>query len=91
MGHNQYKLHDLHLSKMSLPGDVLLVLGSHGGHRVVQVHPDVHERVEEAEERAVAPRGELDAHPDGEGHDAVVHHVKQGHVVRLLAQHEEKL
>ena len=38
------------------PPKVFLVLGSHGSQQVVGVHYDVNERVDEAEESAVAAR-----------------------------------
>lgn len=74
-----------------LPPDVLLVLGAHRRDHVVEVHDDVDESVEEGEEGRVAARGELEAHPDGEGHDAVMDHVERRHVLALLAQDEEEL
>ena len=74
-----------------LPPDVLLVLGSHGGDHVVEVHDDVDESVEEGEECRVAARGELQAHPDGEGHDSMVNDVERRDVLVLLTQDEEQL
>lgn len=46
--------HHLECGEVLLPPDELLVLRSHGGHHVVEVHDDVHERVQHREERAVA-------------------------------------
>ena len=45
--------HHLHGGHVLLPGDEALVLGPHGGHHVVGVHEDVHERVGQTEEGAV--------------------------------------
>lgn len=40
-----------------LPPEVLLYLRSHGGQHVVRVHDDVHEGIQQAEERAVTTCG----------------------------------
>jgi hypothetical protein len=45
-----YQLNPGHIS---LPPEVLLVLGSHGGDHVVRVHGDVHHRVEECNHDAL--------------------------------------
>lgn len=74
-----------------LPPNELGVLGSHGGDHVVEVHDDVHERVEQAEERRVAAGREAQTEPHAHRHDAVVHHVQNRHLFLLLAQHEEEL
>ena len=63
VGHDADELDHLQRGEMLLPPDVLLVLGAHGGDHVVEVHDDVHERVEQAKEGAVAAGGELDSKP----------------------------
>lgn len=72
-----------------LPPDVLLVLRSHGGDHVVEVHDDVYEGVEEGEEGRVAARCELESHPDRERHNTVVDHVQGRDMLVLLAEDEE--
>lgn len=46
--------HHLECSEILLPPNVFLVFGSHRRHHVIEVHNDVHERVEQREESAVA-------------------------------------
>lgn len=88
--HNQDELDHLHHCQVLLPPQVLLHLGSHGGQHVVGVHEDVHEGVQEAKKGRVATGGELDAPPDGDGHDAVVDHVQRGHLIVPLTHHKEE-
>lgn len=83
--------HHLEGGQVLLPPDELLVLGSHGGHHVVEIHDNVHERVQKAEEGRVAAGSEAHAEPDAHRHDAVVDHVQQRNVLVFLAQHEEEL
>lgn len=87
--HDQHELHHLQQGQVFLPPQVLLDFGSHRGEHVVSVHDDVHERVEEAEERAVAAGREFDAPPHRRGHDAVVDDVQRRHLVVPLSHHEE--
>jgi len=88
--HDQDELDHLHDREVLLPPQVLLHLGAHRGQHVVGVHEDVHEGVQESKEGRVAAGRELDAPPDGHGHDAVVDHVQRGHLVVPLAHHEEE-
>ena len=67
----------LHDGEVFLPPDELGVLRSHGGHHVVKVHDDVHERVEQTEEGGVAARQEAHTEPDAHRHQAVVDDVQQ--------------
>ena len=60
MDHDADELRNLELGEVLLPPDVALVLGPHGRYHVVQVHPHVHEGVQEPEEGAVAARRELE-------------------------------
>lgn len=48
------ELNHLHGSQIFLPPEVALHFWSKSGQKVIGVHPDVHECVEQAEERAVA-------------------------------------
>jgi len=86
---NDDELDHLQGGQILLPPEILLVLGTHGGHQIVGVHDDVDEGVEHTEEGAVSSRREFDAPPDGGRHDAVVDHVQIGDLIVLLAQHEE--
>lgn len=89
--HDGDELDHLERGQVLLPPQVLLELRSHCGEQVVRVHDDVHEGVQQAEERAVAARSELHAEPDGHGHAAVVDDVQRGHLARLFPQHKEHL
>lgn len=53
--------HHLQAGQVFLPPQEALVLRSHGGKQVVRVHDDVHERVQQPEERAVAACGRTNA------------------------------
>ena len=64
---------------------------SERGHEVVEVHEDVDECVEEAEEGGVPAGDEAGARPHRHRHDAVVDHVEEAHVGELLAGHEAEL
>lgn len=74
-----------------LPPDVLLVLGSHGGNHIIEVHDNVDKGVEQAEESRVTAGCEADAEPNAHGHDAVMDHMEERDVLVLLAEHEEEL
>lgn len=65
----------LQSSEVLLPPQELLEARPEHCQQVVRVHDYVHKGVEQAEEGAVAARGELDAEPHGHGHAAVVDHV----------------
>lgn len=88
--HHKDELDHLQHGEVLLPPEVALDLGSHRCQHVVGVHDDVDEGVQEAEEGRVTAGSELDAPPDGDGHDAVVDHVQSGHLVVPLAHHEEE-
>lgn len=85
-----YKLHHLECGKVFLPPDVSLVARAHGSHHVVEVHYDVHKRVEEGKERTVATWCKLESHPYRERHDTVVNDVKRGDMLVLFAQYKEE-
>jgi len=87
--HNGDELDHLESGEVFLPPDVLLVLGSHGGHHVVEVHDDVNERVEQSEESRVAAGRETDAEPHAHRHDPVVHHVQKRYVLLFFTQNKE--
>ncbi len=81
----------LESSKVFLPPNELLVLGTHGGHHVVKVHDNVDEGVEQTEKGGVATGSEADSEPDTHRHNTVVDDVKKGDVLVLFAQNEEEL
>lgn len=83
------ELDHLQGGQVLFPPQVLLVFGSHGGEKVVRVHDDVHERVEQTEESSVSARGEFHSPPNGGRHETVVDHVQVRDLVELFAQHEE--
>lgn len=91
VGHDADKLHHLQVCHVALPPRVFLVLGSHGGQHVVEVHEHVHENVEQAEEGGVAARDVSGPGPHRHGHDAMVNHVQQGDLIELFSRHEAKL
>lgn len=72
-----------------LPPDVLLEAGSHGSQHVVGVHDDVHEGVDDADERAMSPGVVLSGSPGHHGHHGVMVHVQEGNLAFLFAQDEE--
>lgn len=59
--------------------------------KVIRVHDDVDESVEEAEEGGMAAGGEFNAKPHRHRHDTVVDHMKSGDLVVLFAENEEEL
>ena len=85
------QFYHLDSGEVLLPPQVLLVLRSQRRHQVVRIHDDVHERVEEAEERGVTAWGELDSEPNRHWHYSMVDHVEGGNVVVFLSQDKEKL
>ena len=74
-----------------LPPDELLVLGSHGSNHVIEVHDNMHECVEQAEEGGMSAGGEANAEPYAHRHDTVVDDMQQRDMLLFLAQHEEEL
>lgn len=53
VGENGDELQHLEGRQVPFPPDVLLVLGTHRGHHVVEVHDYVHEGIEQREERTM--------------------------------------
>lgn len=88
--HNGDELDHLESGEVFLPPDVLLVLGSHSGHHVIEVHDDVNESVEQAEESRVTAGSETNAEPHAHWHDAVVNHVQKRNVLFFFPQNKEK-
>jgi len=86
---NENELDHLHGGQILLPPEVLLVLRSHSGHKVVAVHDHMDEGIEQAEEGTVTSWGELDSPPASGWHDGVVDDVQVGDLIVLLAQYEE--
>lgn len=72
-----------------LPPQVFLELWSHSREHVVEVHHDVHERVDDADEGAVTAWEVFRAAPRNHRHDRVVIQVQERHLIVLLSQHEE--
>lgn len=62
--HDANELHHLQCRHVLFPPGVLLVAGSHGRQHVVQVHADVDEGIEEAEERGVTSSNKTCSNPD---------------------------
>jgi len=90
VGEDQHKLDHLKRGEIFLPPDVLLVLGSHGSHHVVEVHDDVDEGVQQSKECAMTAWSKFHSHPNAHGHAAMVNHMQCRHMLILLAQHEEQ-
>jgi len=84
------ELDQLDAGHVLLPPQVLLVLGSHCGHHVVEVHDNVHARVENANDYALLAGSVLQVAPGEEHRDGVMVHVEERHLVVLLAQHKER-
>lgn len=63
--------------------------GAECSQKVVGVHDDVHEAVDEADESPMAPGQIFDAAPGYDGHHGVVVQVQEGDLLLLLAQDEE--
>lgn len=76
MNHDHHELYNLHRCQVLLPPNIFLEPGSHGRHHVIEVHPDVHEGVQEPEEGAVTAGCKLDTYPGAEGHYTVMNHVQ---------------
>lgn len=87
--HNGDELNHLKSGEIFLPPNEFLVLWSHGGHHVVEIHDDVDESVEQTEESRVATRCETDSEPDAHRHNAVMHNVQKRDMFILFAQNEE--
>lgn len=67
--HDGDELHHLEHGQVLLPPQIFLHLRSHRGQHVIRVHHDVNAGVDEAEERRVTARRELNAPPHTERHD----------------------
>lgn len=72
-----------------LPPQVFLELWSHSRKHVVEVHHDVHERVDNADEGSVPAWEVFCATPRDHGHDGVMVQMQERHLVVLLSQHKE--
>jgi len=88
--HNSDELDHLEGGEVFLPPDELLVLGSHGSNHVIEVHDNMHECVEQAEEGGMSAGGEANAEPYAHRHDTVVDDMQQRDMLLFLAQHEEE-
>ena len=85
------ELNHLKFREVFLPPTIRPESRSQRSQHVVEIHENMHERVEESEERRVSTRNESDAEPDGKRHDAVVNDVKPGNLIVFLAQNEKHL
>lgn len=83
------KLNDLERRKVLLPAEIFLILGSKCGHKIIKVHDDMHQRVDESEEASMTARRVAKSRPQTHRQDAVVDDVENGHLVGFLAQHKE--
>lgn len=72
-----------------LPPQVFLEFWSHRGQHVVEVHDDVHEGVDNADEGSVSAGEVLGATPRDHRHDGVVVQVQERYLVILFPQDEE--
>lgn len=81
--------HHLQVGDPVLPPQVFLEFGSHGCQHVVEVHDDVHEGVDDADEGAVSSGEVLGASPRDHRHDGVVVQVQERYLVILFPQDEE--
>lgn len=86
MGHSERNegdggTHQLKSGNVGLPPKVVV---AHGRQHVVQVHRDVHEAVDEADERPVPARHVLDAAPRHDGHHSMVVQVQKTHLERVI-------
>lgn len=90
MGENSYELDHLERCQMLLPPEVLLVLGSHCRHHVVEVHDDMNEGVEESKEGGVASGQKSGSNPHGTGHDSMMNYMQERDLVELFACDETK-
>lgn len=81
--------HHLQVGDPMLPPQVLLELWSHSREHVVEVHHDVHERVDNADECSMSTREVFCAAPRDHGHDGVMVQMQERYLVVLLSQHKE--
>lgn len=88
---NNFGNYHLEGSEVFLPPQVFPHVRAHRSEHVVRVHDDVHEGIQQPEERGVSARGELHAEPDGHWHYTVVDHMQRRHVVKLLSEYKEDL
>ena len=90
-GRKKRPTYHLEGGEVFLPPDELLVLGSHGSNHVIEVHDNMHECVEQAEEGGMSAGGEANAEPYAHRHDTMVDDMQQRDMLLFLAQHEEEL
>lgn len=72
-----------------LPPQVLLVLRTHGSHHVVEVHDDVNEAVNDANEGTMASRVVFGGTPTDHWHHRVMIQMKESNLVVFLPENEE--
>lgn len=76
---------------MPLPPDALFVLLVPSRKKIVSVHPDVHERVQEGHKHHLASPNKPGQSPAEHDHGAVMVHVQERDLPLLLFQDEEEL
>lgn len=72
-----------------LPPQVLLVLRTHGGHHVVEVHDDVHERVEHTDQDSLLAEEVFQVEERPEGHCRMVIDMQERHLALIFTQYEK--
>lgn len=91
MNHDAHKLDHLKSGHVLFPPDVLLIFWPESSHEVVKVHENMHERVQQAKERGVSTRDKTSTRPNGERHDSMMNHMKEGDLIEFLPGHEAEL
>lgn len=79
--------HQLQLSNILLPPQVLLEPRSQSRQEIIRIHDDVHDGVEESQDCPLTTGCKLQVTPGVESHDHVVVDVEEGHLdQRILFQ-----
>lgn len=81
--------YDLQNGNVLLPPQILLHFGSHRREQIVGIHNDVYERVDEAQQGAMAAGKVLHADERAHGHQCVMIQMQERDLTLLLAQHKE--
>lgn len=87
---NEDKLNQLNAGHVLLPPQILLVLRSHGGDHIVEIHNDMHTGVENANDDALFAGRILQIAPREEHCDRMMVDVQERDLIVLLAQHKER-